>query len=109
MAFYHTAMFERIRADFRRFVKDAPGTRFARRYAQRRDAAMAWWQRAAWLLAGLFFVLAGFVMLFTPGPGLLAIGFGLTCLAQESLRLARWCDRVEMRLRAAWTRWRARR
>ena len=100
-------MFERIRGEFRRFLQDAPGARFARRYEAKRDSG--WMARLAWLAAGIVFILAGFVMLFTPGPGLLALGFGLTCLAQESLALARWCDRLEMRLRAAWARWRAKR
>ena len=41
--------------------------------------------------------------------GLLAIGFGITCLSAESRGLARWCDRMELRILAAWAGWRARR
>ena len=99
-------MFDRIRADFRRFVKDPPGERFARRYATKREQELGLMARACWIGAGVLFILAGLVMLVTPGPGLLAIGFGLTCLAQESLALARWCDRLEMRSRAMVARWR---
>ena len=64
----------------------------------------------AWLL-----VIDGNIELNTPdgkwaagGPGLLAIGFGITCLSQESRRLARFCDRTELRIHGAWTRWRSR-
>ena len=99
-------MFERIRADFRRFIGDAPGARFARRYEMKQGQDLGWMARACWIGAGVLFILAGIVMLVTPGPGLLAIGFGLTCLAQESLALARWCDRLEMRGRAMFARWR---
>lgn len=101
-------MFERIRSDFRVFLADPPGARFERRYEHRRRVAAGIVGRLSWIGTGVFFVLAGIVMLFTPGPGLLAIGFGLTCLAQESLALARWCDRFEMRVRAAWERFRRR-
>ena len=101
-------MFERIRSDFRVFLADPPGVRFARRYEHRRRAGPGISGRLSWIGTGVFFVLAGVVMLFTPGPGLLSIGFGLTCLAQESLALARWCDRFEMRVREMLARFRRR-
>jgi hypothetical protein len=101
-------MFERIRSDFRAFLADPPGARFERRYEHRRRADAGIVGRRGWIGTGAFFVLAGIVMLFTPGPGLLSIGFGLTCLAQESLALARWCDRVEMRVREVVDRFRKR-
>ena len=88
-------------------MREPPGSRFVRRYEQKRDAGML--ERCGWTVAGFAFILAGLVMLVTPGPGLLALGFGLTCLAQESLALARWCDRFEMRMRALFARWRSKR
>jgi hypothetical protein len=39
---------------------------------------------------------------------LLAIAFGFTCIARESRRVARRCDRAEMWIRQAWERWRRR-
>lgn len=93
-------LFDRIKRDFRTFLGDAPGTRFERRFEASRDQDAGWAARLAWVAAGIFFVTIGFVMLFTPGPGLLAIAFGATCLAQESLQLARGCDRLELRIRA---------
>jgi hypothetical protein len=93
-------MFDRIKRDFRTFLGDAPGERFERRFEHSREAGAGWAARLAGIAAGIFFVAIGFVMLFTPGPGLLAIAFGATCLAQESLRLARGCDRLELRIRA---------
>jgi len=101
---------ERIKLEWRKFVAEPPGSRFESHYERKRsDESKGTMSRVAWIAAGLFFLIAGIVMLVTPGPGLLAIGFGLTCLSAESRRLARWCDRAELRILAAWQRWRSRR
>ena len=102
------AMVERIRREWRVFAGEAPGERFERHYERKRQDDRTLAGRVMWISAGILFVLAGIVMLFTPGPGLLAIGFGVTCFAQESRRVARGCDRAEMRIRRAWVRWRDR-
>jgi hypothetical protein len=102
------AMVERIRKEWRVFAAEAAGERFEKHYERKRLEERTLAGRLSWLAAGVFFVLAGIVMLFTPGPGLLAIGFGVTCFAQESRGVARSCDRMEMRVRRAWTRWRDR-
>ena len=103
------AMVERIRREWRVFAAEAPGERFERHYERKRRDERTLLGRVTWIGAGIFFVLAGIVMLFTPGPGLLAIGFGVTCFAQESRRVARACDRAEMWPRRTWSRWRSRR
>jgi hypothetical protein len=102
-------MLERIKREWKAFAAEPPGERFERHYERKRDLEKTLVGRATWILAGVLFVLAGIVMLFTPGPGLLAIGFGLTCLSQESRRVARSCDRAEVRCRRAWERWRTKR
>lgn len=99
-------MFERIRQEWRKFAAEPPGSRFERQYERKHEGGLA--GRALWIGAGVFFVLAGFVMLFTPGPGLLALGFGVTCLARESRWLSQSCDRAEVRIRRAWERWKGR-
>lgn len=102
-------MFEGIRQEWRRFSAERAGERFVRHYERKRgDEAKGLLRRLGWIAAGIFFLLAGFVMLFTPGPGLLAIGFGATCLAQESHAMARFCDRSEVSIRRAWARFRRR-
>ena len=102
------AMVERIREEWRVFAAEAPGERFERHYERKRREERTLLGRFTWIAAGVFFLLAGFVMLFTPGPGLLAIGFGVTCFAAESRRISQLCDRSEMRIRRAWERWRRR-
>ena len=101
-------MLERIKREWKVFAAEPPGARFERHYERKRRQESTLVGRASWIAAGVFFVLAGIVMLFTPGPGLLAIGFGITCLSQESRRLARSCDRAEIRVRRAWRKWRDR-
>ena len=101
-------MVERIRRHWRVFAAEAPGERFEKHYERKAGQDRTLLGRVTWIVAGMLFLVAGIVMLFTPGPGLLAIGFGITCFAQESRRVARSCDRSEMRLRRAWERWRSR-
>jgi len=101
-------MRERIRKEWRTFSAEPPGTRFERHYERQRELEGGLVGRITWMVAGVFFFLAGIVMLFTPGPGLLAIGFGFTCFARESRGMARFCDRTEMSIRRVWERWRNR-
>ena len=100
-------MKERIKQEWRKFVAEPPGSRFERHYERKRADDRTLVGRVTWICAGVLFTLAGIVMLFTPGPGLLALGFGVTCFAQESRRIARSCDRGEMRLRGLGQRWRS--
>ena len=102
-------MTSRIRREWQAFVEAPPGERFGRLYERKRRDGKRLATRLFWWGTGILLILAGFVMLFTPGPGLLSMAFGIACLAQESLPFARRCDRGELRLRAAWARWRSRR
>jgi hypothetical protein len=101
-------MLERIKQEWRIFAAEPPGARFERHYERKHADDRTLAGRVTWIATGVVFLLAGIVMLFTPGPGLLAIGFGVTCFAQESRRVARSCDRAETRIRRAWARWRSR-
>ncbi|HYC38395.1 MAG TPA: PGPGW domain-containing protein [Usitatibacter sp.] len=102
-------MFSRLRREWRYFIDCDAGTRFERLHERKRRDGRGFARRAFWWAAGVLLILLGFVMLFTPGPGLLGIAFGIACLAQQSLPLARKCDRWEVRLRRSWSRWRSRR
>ena len=106
--FYHERVLERIKQEWRKFAAEPPGERFEKHYERTRAQQAGAMGRLMWVAAGVLFVLAGIVMLFTPGPGLLSIGFGVTCLSRESRKLSRGCDRLELRIRDQWARWRAR-
>ena len=99
----------RLRREWRHFIECHPGARFEALHERKRGDGKSLARRVFWWGAGVLLILAGVVMLVTPGPGLLSIAFGVACLAQESLPVARKCDRWELRVRAAWKRWRARR
>ena len=98
-----------MRQEWRRFIAAPPGTRFAALHEREHAGPRGMAQRLAWWCTGCVGILAGFVMLFTPGPGLLALAFGIACIARESLPFARKCDRAEVRLRQRYARWKARR
>lgn len=66
-------------------------------------------ERVARFLCGLVAILVGIVLIPLPGPGWLIVGFGFTLMAQESRRIAVFCDGVEVRFRGLARRWRARR
>ena len=101
-------MVSRLHSEWRRFVKAPAGTRFQQGYRERAPgAASLGWRLLRWA-AGLAALAAGTVMLFTPGPGLLAMAFGAALLARESLAVARRCDACELWLREAWSRLRRR-
>lgn len=93
-------MFQRLRREWRLFIACPPGSRFAELHERKRVSGRGWGSRLFWWSTGVILVVAGFVMLFTPGPGLLTMAFGVACIAQESMRIARSCDRLELRLRA---------
>ena len=102
-------MKSRIRSEWQAFARAAPGERFVHLHERKQRDGKRLAHRVFWWTTGIVLILAGFIMLFTPGPGLLGMAFGIACIAQESRAFARRCDHAELRLRAAWTRWRAKR
>jgi Putative transmembrane protein (PGPGW) len=93
----------KLRDQWREFRNDAPGTRFARRY-QRHGKVRTWWQIALRLIGAIVAMLAGLVMLITPGPGLLLLVIGAGLLAEESILVARTLDRFEVWIRRRFSR-----
>jgi hypothetical protein len=108
-------MLDAARREWRSFRDDEPGHRFANHHKREhrsvsRGAIVARAGLGALLIAG------GIVLLFIPGPGLLAMLFGVALVAGESRRLATRMDRLELRarnaglaLRRRWRRLRRRR
>jgi hypothetical protein len=89
-----------IAQQWRAFRSDSPGHRFENHYKRMREGG----SRAGAILQialGAILALAGVVLLFVPGPGLLVVLFGLGLLGGQSRALAGVLDRVEPRLRAA--------
>lgn len=98
-------MFSRLHKEWKAFVKAPAGERFQRLHGDCErggfgGSVLRW-------AAGLAALVAGVVMIFTPGPGLLTIAFGAALIARESLPVARRCDGLEVRMRRAWRRFRS--
>ncbi len=86
--------------EWRQFRDDTPGERFEHHH----DRMQKTGSRAgaiARLLAGIVLIAAGLVMLFVPGPGLIALLFGFGLVGGQSKAIARGLDRVEPALRRA--------
>ena len=88
---------------WRLFKEIEPGHRFQTRYNnyhQRRERGeTSRYGRIFNLLGGPALIVAGFAFLPTPGPSYIIIVIGLWMLAGEFLPLARFFDRLDMRLR----------
>ncbi len=103
-------MRDQWRREWEEFRASAPGARFRERYERVKCLERPPAERFARCGAGIVIVLVGLVLVPLPGPGWLIVGFGVTMLAQESRRIARVCDGIEIRCRgwiSRWRRWRA--
>jgi hypothetical protein len=79
------------------FKAGAPGHRFVDEHDEIAHRSRP--VRAGLAALGAVLIAAGVVMLFIPGPGLLAILFGLALTATSWRRLASWLDLAEIRIR----------
>jgi len=86
-----------VKREWRAFKHDEPGERFVHQHErlQKRSRGL----RIGLAAAGIVLTLAGVVMLFIPGPGILVAVFGLALLAGLSNSLAKLLDRAEPPLR----------
>lgn len=105
-------MIEALKKNWAELSRDPPGRRFQNRHA-RLDRRGSGSSRTLKLTAAIALLAAGAVLLVIPGPGSVLILIGAALLAEESLLVARFMDRVEVRLRkwidAARARWEQRR
>jgi hypothetical protein len=96
----------RLKKQWREFIRAKPGQRFQDRY-QRSRQSRAERSRLIRLLqpaAAVLLILIGLVLVFIPGPAILFFLAAAGLLANESKKLARLLDRLELKLRA----WRGR-
>jgi len=84
---------------FRSFWRDAPGRRFAHRHERLNQHGRGWFGRALRWVLGVLLVLLGIVFGPLPGPGFVPLLAGAALLAGESMHLAAWLDRAELRVR----------
>ena len=101
-------MFDRARHMWTELRRWPTGRRFRRFHREHAHHRTGWARYLTWFAAVVSFVI-GVVLVFIPGPAV--VFFALTCalVATQSHWMARWLDRSEIRLRAAWRRHRRRR
>ena len=87
----HMSMWQQLRSA-------EPGRRFREHHERVKDRHIA--VKLALAAIGTVLIVAGFVMLFIPGPGILAIVVGLALVAAGSSRLSDALDRLEQRIRS---------
>jgi uncharacterized protein (TIGR02611 family) len=106
-------MLEKLKRRLIAFAHGEPGSRFEDRYYRVHATKRHFLHKAFFVGMGVFVMAAGVFFLPAPGPGMVIIAIGAAMVAQESLAMARFMDRMEVRGRRwfiqlrAW--WRARR
>ena len=92
-------MFEGLRQRWRALKDAKPGARFQDFHRHRHQSRRSALQKPLVVTVGILIVIAGTILLFTPGPGLLLVVIGAGLLAQESLLAARAMDWLEVKAR----------
>jgi hypothetical protein len=88
------------RASWRDFWRAAPGKRFSLRYERlHRSGGSSMFGRVLRAFLGVILVVVGIIFMPLPGPGFVPVLAGFALLAGESLRVATWLDRAEVRVR----------
>ena len=96
-------MFTKAIGTWRLFREIEPGHRFQTRYhsyrCRREQGETSQYGWIVNLIGGPVLIAAGFVFLPTPGPSFIIIVIGMWMLAGEFMPLARFFDRLDVRLR----------
>ena len=96
-------MFKKAIERWRLFKEIEPGHRFQTRYhnhrRRREQGETPKWVSLLNRVGGPTLIVAGFLFLPTPGPSYIIIVIGMWMLAGEFLPLARFFDRLDVRLR----------
>jgi Putative transmembrane protein (PGPGW) len=101
-------MFRSLKKGWRELLREQPGQRFEARY-RRASRTHTKGNRLLKQWAAVAMIVVGVVLLVIPGPGTVVIAVGAALLAEESLTVARYLDRLEVwgrriigRLRRKW-------
>jgi hypothetical protein len=92
-------MIRKLKEQWRELREAPPGKRFSLRYERRAKQRETPAARIGWSALAVLLILAGLVALPLPGPGTVVMAAGLALLAQESLTVAKLCDRLELAIR----------
>jgi hypothetical protein len=90
---------ERVRSTWEEMKDDPPGQRFQEHYRRRQEESERGGRALHYLLV-IGLVVVGVVLMFIPGPAVVLFAFAGALLAEDSLRIAKALDGLELRIRA---------
>ena len=90
---------EKVRATWEEMKDDPPGQRFQRHYRRRQQEESRAGRLKRWALCAVL-IAVGVVLMFIPGPAVVMYALAGAVLAEDSLRIARALDWLELRIRA---------
>ncbi|PTY06239.1 hypothetical protein DB347_12390 [Opitutaceae bacterium EW11] len=103
-------MFRSIKRSWAELKQSEPGRRFQDRYRRGKTSrAQSGWRRVLRLGLAIVCLGIGVVLVFIPGPAFVFFIVAGGLLASESLRVARFMDWCETKIRTLWARLRHRR
>jgi hypothetical protein len=91
-------MKEKARATWEEMKHDPPGKRFQKHYHRRHEEGEKKGRGRHYLLV-IGLVLVGVVLVFIPGPAVVLFALAAALLAEDSLRIAKALDWLEVRIR----------
>jgi hypothetical protein len=94
----------RMARDWKTLKEGTPGRRFYDFHRARAARRGEGWplERVLTLAVGIILLLGGLAIGWLPGPGGFIGIIGAALLGAESLRVAKFLDRMELKIRAAW-------
>ncbi|MBA8888928.1 hypothetical protein FHW12_003164 [Dokdonella fugitiva] len=102
-------MFRTLKARWHAFLAVPRGQRFQAHHQRAHRGDTPGWVRVAVIVAALVLIVLGLAMIVLPGPGLLVMLAGAVLLAEESVLVARFMDRLDLVAMRVVAGWRARR
>jgi putative transmembrane protein PGPGW len=97
------AFVQSLKSSWNDLASSPPGKRFQNRYEKKQQDGQSRGRVVKLVAAGLLLAI-GIVLLVVPGPGSLVIVLGAALLAEESKRVARGLDEMEVKVRRLFRR-----
>ena len=99
-------MIQKLKTEWFQFKIDKPGQRFKDRHHRLQREKLV--DRITQSALGIVFSALGLILIPLPGPGTIVALFGLCLLGSEFAPIARWLDKMEVKLRPTFRPWKVR-
>lgn len=99
-------MIQKLKTEWFQFKLGKPGQRFYLRHQRLQRENFV--DRITQSVLGIILSVLGFILIPLPGPGTIVALFGLCLLGSEFGPVARWLDKMEVKLRPTFRPWKVR-